>query len=287
MTASHVVEARQLGKKYGKFWALRNATFAVPSGRIVGVIGANGAGKTTLLNSILGLTRYQGHLQVLGREPAICRAHLMQDVSFISDVATLPRWMSVKQVLSYVESVHPKFMRAKALQYLSRTTVPLTKKIRALSKGMVTQTHLALAMAIDARLLILDEPTLGLDIIYRKNFYSSLLEEYFDKKRTVIITTHQVEEIEHILTDALFIKNGEIILYQSIDSLRERFSQLTTDEKWVAQVRKFKPILETRTLARHTFVFDGLDRSVLKDLGDVREMDLADIFFAVMTGETK
>lgn len=287
MTTSHVVEARQLGKKYGKFWALRNATFTIPSGRIIGVIGANGAGKTTLLNSILGLIRYQGHLQVLGREPATSRSRLMQDISFISDVATLPRWMSVKQVLNYVESVHPKFRRAKALQYLSRTTVPLTKKIRALSKGMVTQTHLALAMAIDARLLILDEPTLGLDIIFRKNFYSSLLEEYFDKERTVIITTHQVEEIEHILTDALFIKNGEIALYQSIDSLRERFSQLTTDERGAEQARKFKPILETGALARRTFVFDGLDRSILKDLGDVREMDLADIFFAVMTGETK
>jgi len=287
MTTANVIEARGVTKRYGKFTALNDATFDIPLGRIVGVIGANGAGKTTMLNAILGLTRYEGSLLVLGQNPSQNRAKLMEDVCFISDVATLPRWMRVNEVLDYVEAVHPKFSREVALKYLSRTTVPLTKKVRALSKGMITQTHLAVVMAIDAKLLVLDEPTLGLDIIFRKGFYSSLLEEYFDKNRTIVVTTHQVEEIEHILTDAMFIQDGAIVLHQDMDSLSERFSQLTLDESVADKARALQPIYEAGTLGKRTFVFDGAERAALRKLGDVKRVGLADLFVAVITGGKK
>lgn len=282
-----VIEARDLGKSYGKFRALDGVNFEVPLGRIVGVIGANGAGKTTMLNAVLGLTRYDGFLRVMGQDPSTNRARLMEDVCFISDVATLPRWMRVNQVLDYVESVHPKFSRKVALEYLKRTTVPLNKKVRQLSKGMITQTHLAVVMAIDAKLLVLDEPTLGLDIIFRKGFYSSLLEEYFDKHRTIVVTTHQVEEIEHILTDAMFIHDGKLVLNESLDDLAERFAQVTVDEGTAGKARALKPIYEAGTLGKRTFVFDGADRAKLKKLGDVKRVGLADLFVAIMTGGKK
>ena len=279
-----VIEARNLGKSYGNFKALNNVNFEIPMGRIVGVIGANGAGKTTMLNAILGLTRYDGELKVMGQNPSTNRAKLMEDVCFISDVATLPRWMKVEQVLDYVESVHPKFNMEVALDYLSRTTVPLDKKVRKLSKGMITQTHLAVVMAIDAKLLVLDEPTLGLDIIFRKGFYSSLLEEYFDKKRTIVVTTHQVEEIEHILSDVIFIRDGEICLYETMEDLAERFCQVLVDEEDADKARGFGPIAEQKAFGRINFIYNGVDRKKLKELGDVKIVGLADLFVAIMTG---
>ena len=279
-----VIEARNLGKSYGKFRALDGISFDIPLGRIVGVIGANGAGKTTMLNAILGLTRYDGELKVMGKNPSTNRAKLMEDVCFISDVATLPRWMKVAQVLDYVESVHPKFDRAVALDYLSRTTVPLDKKVRKLSKGMITQTHLAVIMAIDARLLVLDEPTLGLDIIFRKGFYASLLEEYFDKHRTIVVTTHQVEEIEHILTDAMFIRDGKMVVYETMDDLAMRFCQVLVDQEDAGKARALDPIFEQKAFGKVNFVYNGVDKNKLKKLGDIKRVGLADLFVAYMTG---
>lgn len=282
-----VIEARNVGKAYGKFRALQNVSFDIPLGRIVGLIGANGAGKTTLLNAILGLTRYDGELKVMGQNPSKNRAKLMEDVCFISDVATLPRWMKVSEVFDYVESVHPKFDRAIALDYMSRTTVPLDKKVRKLSKGMITQTHLAVIMAIDAKLLVLDEPTLGLDIIFRKGFYASLLEEYYDQNRTILVTTHQVEEIEHILTDAMFIREGELVLNETMDDLSERFCQVLVDESKADKARAFNPISEQKAFGKINFIFNGGIKSKLKGLGEVRRVGLADLFVAIMTGGKK
>ncbi len=282
---TNVIEAKGLSKSYGAFQALKNATFTIPLGRIVGVIGANGAGKTTMLNSVLGLSSFDGELSVLGRDPSKDRRNLMEDISFISDVATLPKWMKVKEVLDYVEGVHPKFSREKALDYLSRTKVPLTKKVKALSKGMVVQLHLAVVMSIDAKLLVLDEPTLGLDIIFRKGFYANLLEDYFDQERTIIVTTHQVEEIEHILSDVIFIEDGEIVMDAPLDELSSSFAELVTDEANAAEARALRPLTERKSLGRYAFVFEGVDRGKLKSLGEVRGMGLADIFVAKMTGE--
>ena len=282
-----VIEAKNVTRKFGALRAVNNVSFDIGLGRIVGVIGSNGAGKTTLLNAILGLTHYEGDIKVLGQSPSTKRAKLMEEVCFISDVATLPRWMKVSEVLDYVEAVHPKFNRDIAMDYLSRTTVPLDKKVRHLSKGMITQTHLAVVMAIDAKLLVLDEPTLGLDIIFRKGFYSSLLEEYFDKNRTIVVTTHQVEEIEHILSDAIFIRDGEIALYDTMENLGERFCELVTDEAHAKEAEGFGPISERGALGRKAYVFDGVDKNKLKKLGEVRVVGLADLFVAIMTGGKK
>ena len=282
-----VIEARNVTRKFGSLRAVNNASFDIGLGRIVGLIGANGAGKTTLLNAILGLTHFDGDIRVLGQNPNTNRAKLMEDVCFISDVATLPRWMKVSEVLDYVESVHPRFDRKVALNYLGRTTVPLDKKVKNLSKGMITQTHLAVVMAIDAKLLVLDEPTLGLDIIFRKGFYSSLLEEYFDKNRTILVTTHQVEEIEHILSHAMFIRDGEIVLDESMENLAERFTELVTDEKNAKAAEGFGPISERGALGRKAYIYDGVDKSKLKKLGEVRVVGLADLFVAIMTGGKK
>lgn len=281
---SNVIEAKGLSKSYGSFAALSNVSFTIPLGRIVGVIGANGAGKTTMLNAVLGLTRYDGELKVLGQDPGKDRAKLMENVSFISDVATLPRWMKVSQILDYVEAVHPKFSREKALDYLTRTKIPLTKKIRALSKGMVTQLHLAMVMAIDAQLLVLDEPTLGLDIIFRKNFYASLLGDFFDHERTIVVTTHQVEEIEHILTDVMFIRDGEMVLYETMDDLAEKYFEITVDAGKGEALRALGPISETSALGRIQFVFEGISREELKKHGEPKLVGLADLFVAKMTG---
>lgn len=279
-----IVEARRLSKSYGAFRALKDVSFTIPLGRIVGVIGVNGAGKTTMLNAILGLIRYDGELTVLGRDPAGDRANLMNEVCFISDVATLPRWMRVDEVIDYVEGVHPKFSRATCLAYLARTKIPPRKKIKELSKGMITQLHLAIVMAIDARLLVLDEPTLGLDILFRKGFYSNLLEDYFDKGRTIIVTTHQVEEIEHILTDAMFIDEGEIVLYESLDALAERFRQVTVEEDKAAAAEALDPIYSSRTMGVRSYIFDSVDEARLRELGKPRMVGLADLFVAIMTG---
>ena len=282
MTA--VVEAKGLGKSYGSFRALRGVSFEIPLGRIVGIIGVNGAGKTTMLNTILGLIRYDGELKVLGRDPAADRASLMNDVCFISDVATLPRWMRVCEVIDYVEGVHPKFSRQKCLEYLGRTKIPRTKKVKDLSKGMVTQLHLAVVMSIDAQLLVLDEPTLGLDILFRKGFYAALLGDYFDRDRTIIVTTHQVEEIEHILTDAMFINDGEVILYDSLDDLGERFQQVTMEAGKAEAAQALHPIYSESSIGMKTLVFDGVDKAKLKEFGQPRRVGLADLFVAIMTG---
>jgi ABC-2 type transport system ATP-binding protein len=280
-----VVEARGLAKSFGNFTALKGATFTIPLGRIVGVIGANGAGKTTMLNAVLGLSSYEGELKVLGHDPSKERPALMQDICFISDVATLPKWMKVVEVLDFVESVHPKFDRAKAMNFLSRTKVPLERKVRALSKGMTVQLHLAVVMSIDAKLLVLDEPTLGLDIMFRKQFYQSLLEEYFDEERTVIITTHQVEEVEHILSDVMFIKDGEIVLEAEMDELTQQFIELLVAPGKEAEAMALKPISKGTTFGKSTCVYKNIGRETLAKLGETRRLGLADIFVATKTGE--
>jgi ABC-2 type transport system ATP-binding protein len=284
-SATPVVEARGLAKSFGNFTALKGATFTIPLGRIVGVIGANGAGKTTMLNAVLGLSSYEGELRVLGHDPSKERPALMQDICFISDVATLPKWMKVVEVLDFVESVHPKFDRAKAMNFLSRTKVPLDRKVRALSKGMTVQLHLAVVMSIDAKLLVLDEPTLGLDIMFRKQFYQSLLEEYFDEERTVIITTHQVEEVEHILSDVMFIRDGEIVLEAEMDELTQQFIEVLVAPGKEAEAMALKPIAKGTTFGKSTCVYKNIDRETLAKLGETRRLGLADIFVATMTGE--
>lgn len=280
-----VIEARGVSKTFGQFKALDGVNIEVPLGRIVGVIGSNGAGKTTLLNAVLGLSSYEGSLSVLGYDPATERDKLMEEVCFISDVATLPKWMKVSEVIDFVESVHPKFDRAKALDFLSRTTVPLDKKVRALSKGMTVQVHLAVVMSIDAKLLVLDEPTLGLDIIFRKAFYKSLLEEYFDEDRTVVVTTHQVEEVEHILTDVIFIRGGRVALAADADTLAEDFAEVQVTTGKEDDALALKPLAEGRSFGKLTCMYQGQPRNTLEALGEVRRPGLADIFVAVMQGD--
>lgn len=280
-----VIEARGLAKTYGDFQALKPSSFSVPLGRILGVIGANGAGKTTMLNAVLGLMSYEGELSVMGCNPSSERGKLMQDVCFIADVATLPKWMKVSEVLDYVEGVHPRFNRDKAMDFLGRTKVPLDRKVRALSKGMTVQVHLAVVMAIDAKLLVLDEPTLGLDIMFRKQFYAALLEEYFDENRTVIVTTHQVEEIEHILSDVMFIKDGEIVLEAEMDELTQQFIEVMVTPGKEEEAQKLGPISKGVTFGKTTCIYKNIDREKLAELGETRRLGLADIFVASMTGE--
>ena len=277
-----VIEARGLRKTFGTTVALDGVNLHVEEGRILGLIGPNGAGKTTALNAILGLTPYQGDLSVLGRDPWTERDQLMRDVCFISDVAVLPRWMRVSQALEYVAGVHPRFDRAKAEGFLAKTTIAHNRKIRELSKGMVTQLHLALVMAIDARLLVLDEPTLGLDILFRKQFYDSLLNDYFDRSRTIIVTTHQVEEIQHVLTDLMFIHRGRIVLTCSMEEVESRYVELTVNPSQLDAARAFKPIHERPAIGRNILLFDSADRQKLAALGDVHTPSIADLFVAVI-----
>jgi ABC-2 type transport system ATP-binding protein len=246
------------------------------------VIGPNGAGKTTALNAILGLTPYQGELRVLGRDPWREREQLMRDVCFIADVAVLPRWMRVGQALDYVAGVHPRFDRAKAEGFLARTSIRAGQKIKELSKGMVTQLHLALVMAIDARLLVLDEPTLGLDILFRKQFYDSLLTDFFDRSRTIVVTTHQVEEVEHVLTDVMFINHGRVVLSCSMEEFESRYLQVMVGPEQIAAARALKPMDERQVLGGSVFLFDRVDRRQLAALGDVRTPAIADLFVAIM-----
>jgi ABC-2 type transport system ATP-binding protein len=262
--------------------ALDGVDLRVEEGRILGLIGPNGAGKSTALNAILGLIPYEGQLRVLGRDPWAERDVLMNDVCFISDVAVLPRWMRVSQVLEYMAGVHPRFDRAKSEGFLARTTIKRESKVRELSKGMVAQLHLALVMAIDARLLVLDEPTLGLDILYRKQFYDSLLNDYFDGQRTVVVTTHQVEELQHVLTDLMFIDRGRIVFGCSMGEIESRYVELTVNPERVAAARSLKPMYERQTLGRSIFLFDHVDREQLAALGDVRTPGIADLFVAVL-----
>jgi ABC-2 type transport system ATP-binding protein len=279
------IEAHGLRKEFGTTAALDGVDLRVEEGRIVGLIGPNGAGKTTALNAILGLLPYQGHLQVLGRNPWTQRAQLMRDVSFIADVAVLPRWIKVWQVLDYVAGVHPRFDRAKAESFLFKTTIGHTRRVRDLSKGMVAQLHLALVMAIDARLLVLDEPTLGLDILYRKQFYDSLLNDYFDRSRTIIVTTHQVEEIQNVITDLVYINRGRIVLSCSMEEVESRFLEVMVHPGHVEAARVLKPMHERQVLGRSVMMFDGVDRERVAALGDARTPSIADLFVAVIEAQ--
>jgi ABC-2 type transport system ATP-binding protein len=277
------IEARGLRKAYGTTIALDGVDLRVEEGRILGIIGPNGAGKTTALNAILGLTSYEGELKVLGRDPWNSREQLMRDVSFIADVAVLPRWMRVSQMLDYVAGVHPRFDRAKAEGFLAKTTIKRTSKVRQLSKGMVAQLHLAVVMAIDAKLLVLDEPTLGLDILYRKQFYDSLLNDYFDRSRTIVVTTHQVEEIQDVLTDLMFIDRGRIVLECSMEEFESRYLEVTVNPEHLDAARALKPIYQRPVFGRSVMLFEHVDRNQLAALGEVRRPSTADLFVAVMS----
>ena len=276
------IEARGLRKSYGGTTALDGIDLRVEEGRIVGLIGPNGAGKTTALNAILGLISYQGELRVLGRDPWSERDRLMQDVCFIADVAVLPRWIRVAQLLDYVAGVHPRFDRKKAEEFLSKTTIKLTSTVKQLSKGMVTQLHLAVVMAIDARLLVLDEPTLGLDILYRKQFYDSLLNDYFDRDRTIVVATHQVEEIEHVITDLMFIDRGRIVFERSMDEVESRYLEVKVRPEQVGAARALGPMHERQAMGGSVLLFEGGDRAKLATLGEVRTPGIADLFVAVI-----
>jgi ABC-2 type transport system ATP-binding protein len=279
------IEARGLRKVFGTTVALDGINLCVEEGRILGIIGPNGAGKTTALNAILGLTSYEGQLTVLGRDPWNARDQLMRDVSFIADVAVLPRWIRVSQLLDYVTGVHPKFDRAKAEGFLAKTTIKRTSKVRQLSKGMVAQVHLAIVMAIDAKVLVLDEPTLGLDILYRKQFYDSLLNDYFDKTRTIVVTTHQVEEVQDVLTDLMFIDRGRIVLECSMEEFESRYLEVMVNPEHVADARALKPIHERSVFGRSVMLFDGANREQVTGLGETRRPSIADLFVAVMSRE--
>jgi ABC-2 type transport system ATP-binding protein len=276
------IEARGLRKSFGATVALDGVDLRVEEGRILGLIGPNGAGKTTALNAILGLTTYQGELRVLGRDPWTEREQLMRDVCFMSDVAVLPRWMRVAQALDFVAGVHPRFDRAKAGRFLEKTTIKRASKVKELSKGMVVQLHLALVMAIDARLLVLDEPTLGLDILYRKQFYDSLLNDYFDGNRTVVMTTHQVDEIQDVLTDFVFIDRGRIVLRCSMEEFESRYVEAMVHPERLAAARALKPVHERQALGRSILLFEKVDRQQLSALGEVRTPSIADLFVAVV-----
>jgi len=280
-----VIEARGIRKAFGTTVALDGIDLAVEEGRIVGLIGPNGAGKTTALNAILGLTPYEGQLTVLGRDPWTSRAQLMRDVAYIADVAVLPRWIRVSQLLDYAGGVHPRFDRAKAEGFLARTSIKRNSKVRELSKGMVTQLHLALVMAVDARLLVLDEPTLGLDILYRKQFYDALLNDYFDQSRTILVTTHQVEEIQDVLTDVVFINRGRIVFASSMEQFESRYLEVVVRPDHLAAARALRPIHERQLLGRSILLVEGADREQLAALGEVRRPSLADLFVAVMEGQ--
>jgi ABC-2 type transport system ATP-binding protein len=280
------IEARGLRKTYGATVALDGIDLQVEEGRILGLIGPNGAGKTTALNAIVGLTPYQGKLSVVGRDPWTERDQLMRDACFIADVAVLPRWMRVSQALDYLVGVHPRFDRAKAEAFLAKTTIRPASKVRELSKGMVTQLHLALVMAIDARLLVLDEPTLGLDILYRKQFYDSLLTDYFERNRTVVVATHQVEEVEHILTDLVFIDRGRIVFSRSMEEVEIRYREVSVHPDKIAAARALNPIHERQGIGRSVLLFEGVDQQQLAALGDVRTPSVADLFVAIMSSRT-
>jgi ABC-2 type transport system ATP-binding protein len=281
---SAIVTARNLTKRYKSATALDGVNFEIQSGRIVGLIGPNGAGKTTALKAILGLTPFEGELSVLGYDPRTQRDKLMEQVCFIADVAVLPRWIRVREAVDFVAHVHPRFDRAKCEGFLKRTKLTPDQRVRQMSKGMIVQLHLALVMAIDARLLVLDEPTLGLDILYRKQFYQSLLEDYFDENKTIIVTTHQVEEIEHILTDLMFIRDGKIVLDTDMDAVGDRFAEVMVNADKAAAARALQPLDERQVFGKSIFLFDGADRTTLEALGEIRRPSVSDLFVATMKG---
>jgi len=279
-----VVQATGLSKRYGTTVALDNVDLRIEPGRIVGLVGPNGAGKKTALKAILGLAEFDGQLSVLGLDPRTHRTELMQHVSFIADVAVLPRWLRVRDAVDFVGGVHPRFSREKCLGFLARTKIKPTQRVRELSKGMIVQLHLALIMSIDAKLLVLDEPTLGLDILYRKEFYDSLLGDYFDEQKTILVTTHQIEEVEHILTDLLFIKEGRIVLNASMDEVGERFFEVMVNPDKADSARALKPLYERQIFGKSIFLFDGAYRAHLATLGELHKPSVADLFVATMKG---
>ncbi len=279
-----LVKARGLSKQYGNTRALDNVDFEIEEGRIVGLIGPNGAGKTTALKAILGLTDFEGELDVLGHDPRQSRPQLMRDVCFIADVAVLPRWLRVNNAVEYVEAVHPGFSRERAMHFLERTKIKQKSKVGELSKGMVTQLHLALIMAIDAKLLVLDEPTLGLDILFRKEFYTSLLNDYFDATRTIIVTTHQVEEIEKILTHLMFIDGGRVTLDRSMEQVAEEYVEVLATPDKAAAAQALKPLYEREMFGKKLYLFEGVAREQLEKLGELHTPSVADIFVAKVRG---
>ncbi|UMR28839.1 ABC transporter ATP-binding protein [Massilia sp. MB5] len=279
-----VIQAKGLKKLYGKQAALKEASFEVKSGRIVGLIGPNGSGKTTTLKALLGLTQFEGELSVLGMDPRTQRDELMRDVCFIADVAILPRWLKVRDAIDFVAGVHPRFNREKAERYLAHTKLSPDMKVKAMSKGMIVQLHLALVMAIDARLLVLDEPTLGLDILYRKQFYQNLLEDYFDENRTIVITTHQIEEVEHILTDLLFIREGRITLSASMDEITDRYTEVMVEPQHMVAANALQPMTQRTVFGKAVMLFDGVSRKQLELFGELRTPSVADLFVASMKG---
>ncbi len=281
-TATPIVSARGLRKRFGNTEILHGLDFDIPPGRIYGLIGHNGAGKTTTLNALLGLTSYEGTVNVLGRDPYANRADLMKDVAFIADVASLPRFLRVNELLSLMTSVHPNFSLEIARSFLEGTDVKQGAKIRNLSKGMMAQLHLAVVMAIDAKLLVLDEPTLGLDITYRKRFYRRLLDDYMNKERTLLITTHQVDEIESLLTDIMFIRDGDLILNTPMETVSSRYAQLAAAPGKVAEAERLKPVFTETRLGQTVMIFDGVSHEALAGLGTVSTPTLSDLFVALM-----
>ncbi len=283
MTA--IITAKNLSKRYGTTKALDDASFQINAGRIVGLIGPNGSGKTTTLKAILGLSHFEGELNVLGLDPRQQRDELMKDVCFIADVAILPRWLKVKDAISFVEGVHPRFNRERAEKYISNTKLSPNMKVKAMSKGMIVQLHLALVMAIDAKLLVLDEPTLGLDILYRKQFYHQLLEDYFDENKTILITTHQIEEVENILTDLMFIRDGKITLAASMDEIGDRYTEVMVQPEYMTAASALQPLHQRTVFGKAVMLFDGVSRKQLETFGETRTPSVADLFVASMKGQ--
>ena len=282
-----LVSARGVSKHFGAVRAVDNVSFEIEEGRILGLIGPNGAGKTTLLKAVLGLTDCDGELSVLGLDPFRQRKELMQNICFIADVAVLPRWIRVTQLLDFVEAIHPNFSRKRAEVLLQQTSVRSDAKVRELSKGMVTQLHLSIIMAIDAKLLVLDEPTLGLDILFRKEFYANLLNDYFDEQRTILITTHQVEEIENLLTDIMFINDGTILLDSTMDALADQYVEVMTSGEEAVKARGLRPIAENEMFGKSVFLFEGISRENLGGIGELRTPSVADLFVAKVKGARK
>jgi ABC-2 type transport system ATP-binding protein len=279
-----LVSAARVTKRFGSFTAVDNVSFEIESGKILGLIGPNGAGKTTLLKALLGLTDCEGELSVMGLDPFKQRKELMQNICFIADVAVLPRWIRVTQLLDYVEAIHPNFSRKRAEELLQQTKIMANSKVKQLSKGMVTQLHLSIIMSIDAKLLVLDEPTLGLDIIFRKEFYANLLNDYFDEERTILVTTHQVEEIENLLTDIMFINDGKIILDSSMDALPDTYIEIATSGDDADRARGLGPLSEGQMFGKSVMLFEGVSREHLEGLGELRTPSVADLFVAKVKG---
>jgi len=283
---SALISVSNVSKSFGKKQVLSSVNFSVTAGQIVGLVGPNGAGKTTCLQAILGLTDYEGEISVLGHHPRKDRVSMLNDVAYIADVAILPKWIKVSQALCYMQDIHKNFNLEKAKEFLAKTNIALTDKVKALSKGMVAQLHLALILAIDAKVLILDEPTLGLDILTRRQFYNHLLEDFYNEDKCIVVTTHQIEEIEHILTDVAFIQQGQIVLAQSTDEIKQRFNLVAVANEQVAQADDLKPLFKNSMMGLTTMLFDNQDKAALQSLGQVSVPSLADVFVGVMNKET-